>query len=202
MSLNIRNEESGRCVAVLKHRGRYRLELVECQPGFSSQEWLWDSESCAIKSLEAGECLSAAGTYPKHDGVRLRSCHSGEEGGVGQTWSCSKKGHLTLQSARLHLSARHSEEHPTKTKSLYLSKDRGQASQWRTLGNSSVCGESSSGGGLCHKRQHSSIMQPPTFTPYTQPSPHTENMTPLNPGNVFVPASVSTQHWHFFNNTL
>lgn len=186
MSLNIRNEQSSRCVAVVKHRGRYRLELDDCQPGFSSQEWLWDSERCAIKSLEAGECLSAAGTYPKHDGVRLRSCHSGDDGGEGQAWSCSKKGHLTLQGARLHLSVRHSEEHPTKTKSIYLSKDRGPASQWRTLDNSSVCGESSSGGGVCHKRQHSSIMLPPTFTPSPQSSSHAESMTPLNPGIVTV----------------
>ncbi|XP_076125730.1 uncharacterized protein LOC143105593 [Alosa pseudoharengus] len=177
VGLSIRNEQSGKCVAVLKHRGRYRFELVDCQPGSASQEWLWDPESCSIKSLEAGECLS--GTYPKHEGVRLRSCLDGEDGGEGQAWSCSKKGHLTLQGARLHLSERHSQEHPTKTKSIYLSKDRGPASQWRTLSNSSVCGEGS-GGDMCHKR-HNSLLQHPTSTPSTPPSPHTENKTPLNP---------------------
>ncbi|XP_031426316.1 uncharacterized protein LOC116221081 isoform X2 [Clupea harengus] len=179
VGLAIRNEQSGRCVAVLKHRERHRLELVDCQPGSALQEWLWDPESCFIKSLAAGECLSAAGTYPKHDGVRLRSCQDGENGGEGQAWSCSKKGQLTLQGARLHLSERHSQEHPTKIRSIYLSKDRGQASQWRTLSNSSVCGESS-GVSMCVKRQHS-IMHHPTGTPSTPPSSQNENKTPLNP---------------------
>ncbi|XP_062399980.1 uncharacterized protein si:dkey-245n4.2 [Sardina pilchardus] len=178
VGLSIRNEQSGKCIAVLKHRGRYRLELADCQPGFPSQEWLWHPESCSIKSLEAGECLS--GTYPKHEGVRLRTCVDGEDGGESQAWSCSRKGHLTLQGARLHLSERHSQEHPTKTKSIYLSKDRGPASQWRTLSNSSVCGEGS-GGDVCHKRQHNSILEHPTLIPSIPPSSHTENKSLLNP---------------------
>ncbi|KAL2091862.1 hypothetical protein ACEWY4_011660 [Coilia grayii] len=179
VGLSIRNEQSGRCLAALKHRGRHRLELVDCQPDSASQEWLWDPESCSIKSLEADECLSAAGTYPKHDGVRLRSCHDGDDGGDSQAWTCSKKGHLSLQGFRLYMSLRHSQELPTKTKLLHLSQDRGQASQWRTLSNSTVCGEGGGGSGMCLRRVPR-IVQHPTTTPSTLPLSLSENKMPLN----------------------
>ncbi|XP_063050439.1 uncharacterized protein si:dkey-245n4.2 isoform X2 [Engraulis encrasicolus] len=186
VGFNIRNERTGRCLTALKHKGRHRLELADCQPDSDGQQWHWDPESCSIKSLEADECLSAAGTYPKHDGVRLRSCHvddgdgdddddyGGRSRGDTQAWTCSKKGHITLQGNRLYLSVRHNQELPvpTKTKLLHLSKERGQESQWRTLSNSTVCGEGGGGDGgrgMCLRRPPHNIELHPTTTPSMLP---------------------------------
>lgn len=177
VSFSIRNEESGQCLTMFKLRERNRLELADCQSGSASQEWLWDRERCALMSIETEECISAAGTTPKQV-VRLQSCFGREDGGEGQAWSCSKKGHLSLQGSRLHLSSRPGHDQPSKSKSLYLSKDRGPASQWRTLSNSSVCVVG--GSGFCHKRQHSA-QHHPTVAPPTSSQTVNRNKAGVNP---------------------
>ncbi|XP_066568041.1 uncharacterized protein LOC136755389 [Amia ocellicauda] len=136
VGFSMKNEQLGKCVQLWEVKGKGRVTLEECRPGLGIQEWLWHPDTQALTSLRTGECLSAPRTQ-EHEPVRLQSCVAGGGRGAleGQAWGCSKKGHLTLQGKGLHLSAR------LGSTKVFLSRDRGRASKWRTLANHTVCAQ-------------------------------------------------------------
>lgn len=112
--MKIQNKLLGKCLQVQVRR----VSLADCSPYSALQEWRWLPESQALSSQHTGECLTAPGE--QYEGVHLKPCISqGESDKSGttpasvglsseassQTWSCSKKGHLTLIGSGLHLSA-------------------------------------------------------------------------------------------------
>lgn len=176
---SIRNELLGKCVQVLVQDGHpgSRVVLGECIPGSALQEWQWLPERLALSSWLTGECLSGQ----EHDlSVRLHHCDPGNEEGAGaaggevgregQAWACSKKGHLTLQGKGLHLSAPHVS---SKSSKVFLSKERRQASKWRTLGNHTVCGNRAS-----HHHHHRHRSTQTAALPSSTSSPSNTNSQP------------------------
>lgn len=112
--MKIQNKLLGKCLQVQVGR----VSLAYCSPYSALQEWRWLPESQALSSQHTGECLTAPAE--QYEGVHLKPCISQVESdksgaapaSVGlsseassQTWSCSKKGHLTLIGSGLHLSA-------------------------------------------------------------------------------------------------
>ncbi|KAM6964840.1 uncharacterized protein FYW47_007166 [Aplochiton taeniatus] len=155
---SIRNKLLGTCLQVQHwqegHPRGGKVVLGECNPGSALQEWRWLPESQALSNLHTGECLTALRNEKQED-VRLHRCSSGIEAGdveggwVGaefsQAWSCSKKGHLNLQGEGLHLSA------GQESSRVFLSKQHGHASKWRTMGNHTLCSRERTG----YQQQHS-----------------------------------------------
>lgn len=133
----IRNEELRKCVQVNEGQVNSRLTLQECRADSALQEWHWNPETRSLSNPQTGGCLTAP-QIQEHGSVWLQTCSSEEEDREGQTWSCSKKGLLTLHGRSLHLSVRHD------SSKVFLSKDRGKASKWRTLANQTVCEETDS----------------------------------------------------------
>ncbi|KAJ8391666.1 hypothetical protein AAFF_G00086160 [Aldrovandia affinis] len=156
VGFSIRNEQLGKCLQPLEARLGDRLTTEECRPGSALQQWEWRQETRALVSLQTGECLSAP-RVQEHENVQLQPCGVGNKGGGGdgQAWGCSKKGHLTPPGKGLHLSA-----HQDIAK-VFLSRERGRGSKWRTLGNRTICGEP---GGPHH--WHRDVDKPPS-TPST-----------------------------------
>lgn len=104
----IRNKLIGKCLQVQEGVLGGRVSLGECSPYSPVQEWSWLPQSQALSSHHTGECLTAPGE--QYEGVHLQPCiltsESDETAESGsQSWSCSKKGHLTLMGRGLHLSA-------------------------------------------------------------------------------------------------
>ncbi|XP_015217147.2 uncharacterized protein [Lepisosteus oculatus] len=130
VGFSIRNAQLGRCVQMWAAKGRGRVSLEDCAPGSELQLWRWHPDTQMLTSLRTGECLSAP-RLREHEPVRLQPCRAAD--GEGQAWGCSRKGHLTLQGKALHLSAR------LGSAKVFLSRDRGPNSKWRTLGNQSIC---------------------------------------------------------------
>ncbi|XP_058632657.1 uncharacterized protein si:dkey-245n4.2 isoform X2 [Onychostoma macrolepis] len=124
----IRNEELRKCVQVNEGKVSSRLSLQECRADSALQEWHWNPETRSIINQQTGGCLTAH-QIQEHESVWLQACSSEEEDREGQAWSCSKKGLLTLHGKGLHLSVRHD------SSKVFLSKDRGKGSKWRTLAN-------------------------------------------------------------------
>ncbi|XP_005165491.1 uncharacterized protein si:dkey-245n4.2 [Danio rerio] len=135
--LMIRNEELKKCVRVNEDEVSSRLTLQECRADSALQEWLWNPETRSLSNPKTGGCLTAP-QIQEHESVWLQECRSEEKDREGQSWSCSKKGLLTLHGKGLHLSARHD------SSKVFLSKDRGKGSKWRTLANHTVCEETES----------------------------------------------------------
>uniref|UniRef100_A0A8C2HC05 Si:dkey-245n4.2 n=1 Tax=Cyprinus carpio TaxID=7962 RepID=A0A8C2HC05_CYPCA len=133
----IRNEELRKCVQVNEGQVNSRLTLQECRADSALQEWHWNPKTRSLSNPQTGGCLTAP-QIQEHESVWLQTCSSEEEDREGQTWSCSKKGLLTLHGRGLHLSVRHD------SSKVFLSKDRGKASKWRTLANQTVCEETDS----------------------------------------------------------
>ncbi len=133
----IRNEDRRKCVQVNEVQVSSRLSLQECRADSALQEWHWNPETRSISNQQTGGCLTAP-QIQEHESVRLQACSSDEEDREGQAWSCSKKGLLTLHGKGLHLSAHHD------SSKVFLSKDRGKGSKWRTLANQTVCEETDS----------------------------------------------------------
>lgn len=112
--MKIQNKLLGKCLQVQVGR----VSLADCSPYSALQEWRWLPQSQALSSQHTGECLTASGE--QYEGVHLKPCNSQAESdksgaalasvdlsseASSQTWSCSKKGHLTLIRSGLHLSA-------------------------------------------------------------------------------------------------
>lgn len=109
-AVKIQNKLLGKCLQVQTGR----VSLAECTPHSAIQEWNWFPEHQALMSQQNGECLTAPAE--QYEGVRSQPCifqagtdadgAAEEAGGLeSQMWSCSKKGHFTLISSGLHLSA-------------------------------------------------------------------------------------------------
>lgn len=109
-AMKVQNKLLGKCLQ--SHTGR--VSLAECNPHSVGQEWSWFPDQQALVSQQNEECLTAPGG--QYEGVQLKPCvfRAGAEtngaaeeteGLESQMWSCSKKGHLTLISSGLHLSA-------------------------------------------------------------------------------------------------
>ncbi|XP_029573713.1 uncharacterized protein LOC115164928 isoform X1 [Salmo trutta] len=206
---SIRNELLGKCVQVLVQDGHpgSRVVLQECIPGSALQEWQWLPERLALSSRLTGECLSGQ----EHDlSVSLHHCGPGNEEGAGaaggevgregQAWACSKKGHLTLQGKGLHLSARHVS---SKSSKVFLSKERRQASKWRTLGNHTVCGNRAS---HHHHHRHRST-QTAALPPSTSTPSNTNSQPQSIPGDDVVAPNTTgmdrgTEHSHLVESTM
>ncbi|RXN16219.1 hypothetical protein ROHU_004170 [Labeo rohita] len=135
--LMIRNEELRKCLQVSEDQVSSRLTLQECRADSALQEWHWNPETRSLSNPRTGGCLTAP-QIQEHESVWLQACSSEEMDREGQTWSCSKKGLLTLHGKGLHLSARHD------SSKVFLSKERGKGSKWRTLTNQTVCEETDS----------------------------------------------------------
>nr|XP_055056029.1 uncharacterized protein si:dkey-245n4.2 isoform X1 [Misgurnus anguillicaudatus] len=133
----IKNEELRKCIEVTEEQVGGRLTLQECRGDFARQEWHWNPVTRTLSNPQTGDCVTAP-QIQDHEVVWLQACRSEEEDGEGQTWSCSKKGLLTLHGKGLHLSARHD------SSKLFLSKDRKKGSRWKTLANQTVCEEGNS----------------------------------------------------------
>ncbi|KAG7489404.1 hypothetical protein JOB18_011376 [Solea senegalensis] len=146
LGFKIQNKHVGKCLQVQEGTWGGRVSLGECSPYSPMQEWLWIPESQALSSHHTGECLTAP--EGEYEGVHLQPCMfkmdsdetgdrvaavdvDSEEG--RQTWSCSKKGLLTLTGRGLHLSAS-----PQSTL-VFVSRDHKQGSRWRTLDNQTLC---------------------------------------------------------------
>ncbi|XP_035513672.1 uncharacterized protein LOC118325193 isoform X2 [Morone saxatilis] len=142
--LKIQNKLLGKCLQVQEGGGR--VSLADCSPYSTLQEWRWLSGSQALSSHHTGECLTAP--REQYEGVHLQPCifstESDKNGAevaavdIGreassQTWSCSKKGHLTLIGRGLHLSA------TQESTLVFLSREHKQGSRWRTLDNQTLC---------------------------------------------------------------
>ncbi|XP_076585980.1 uncharacterized protein LOC143320335 [Chaetodon auriga] len=144
--LQIQNKLLGKCLQVQEGSFGGRVSLADCSPYSALQEWRWLPESQALSSQRTGECLTAP--REEYEGVHLQPCifraesgkteaegaavDTGREAGR-QTWSCSKKGHLTLMGRGLHLSARQ------ESTLVFLSREHKQGSRWRTLDNQTLC---------------------------------------------------------------
>ncbi|KAK5871327.1 hypothetical protein PBY51_004213 [Eleginops maclovinus] len=145
--LKIQNKLLSKCLQVQEGSSGGRVSLGECSPSSALQEWRWLPESQALSNHHTGECLTAPGE--QYEGVSLQLCVLHAEGGktstgqevedIGrvasrQSWSCSKKGHLTLMGRGLHLSARQ------ESTLVFLSREHKQTgSRWRTLDNQTLC---------------------------------------------------------------
>ncbi|XP_028852523.1 uncharacterized protein LOC114799814 [Denticeps clupeoides] len=154
--LILRNEQLWKCVGVKRDQSQAAVMLRDCQPGYAHQEWEWHPESGSLSSMLNGECLSAPGGQ-EHEAVQLHICQDRSE---GQMWSCSKKGHLTLRGTGLHLSARPDSHR------IFLSRDRGRASKWRTLDNDTVCSNAGSGDSKQHRPQQPHLTTIQTHTTF------------------------------------
>lgn len=105
--LKIRNRLLGKCLQAQEGTTGGQVSLGECNPYSPVQEWQWLPKGQALTSLHTGECLTAP--REEYEGVVLQPCifkdGAGERETAGQTWTCTKKGLITLIENRLHLSA-------------------------------------------------------------------------------------------------
>ncbi|XP_051518067.1 uncharacterized protein LOC127420106 [Myxocyprinus asiaticus] len=170
--LRIRNEELRKCVQVNEVQVNSWLTLQECREDSVLQEWKWNPETRSLSNPHTGECLTAP-QIQEHESVWLQACRSEEEDCEGQTWSCSKKSLLTLHGKGLHLSAQHN------SSKVFLSKDRGKGSKWRTLANQTVCEDTDS----IHHGQN--VLQ--------------ESQQTLSAGPRII---TKIHYWHFWSNGL
>ncbi|XP_033861662.3 uncharacterized protein LOC117403565 [Acipenser ruthenus] len=147
LSFGIRNDHLGKCIQLIPGKGR--VALAECNPESELQKWDWQASSQSLISLKTKECLTAA-RAKEHEMVRLQVCREGEN----QGWSCSKKGHLTLQGQGLHLSTKQG------SSKVFLSKERGKTSKWRTMHNGTMCAEAAKPPTWKHEGPTERVQQP------------------------------------------
>ncbi|MGH0170598.1 UNVERIFIED_CONTAM: hypothetical protein FKN15_059706 [Acipenser sinensis] len=147
LSFGIRNDHLGKCIQLIPGKGR--VALAECSPESELQKWDWKASSQSLISLKTKECLTAA-RVKEHEMVRLQVCREG----ANQGWSCSKKGHLTLQGQGLHLSTKQG------SSKVFLSKERGKTSKWRTMHNGTVCAEAAKPPTWKHEGPTERVQQP------------------------------------------
>ncbi|CAL8346770.1 unnamed protein product [Lota lota] len=150
-SFMIRNKLLGKCLQAQVGRPHGRVSTVDCSPNNPLQEWRWHVGSQALVNDHTGQCVTAPAE--QYEGVHLQPCvdrPEGENAGLGdaeedagvmknkhnQAWTCSRRGHLTLQGKGVHLIA-------TKDSTLvFLSKEQKQhGNRWLTLDNQTVCSE-------------------------------------------------------------
>ncbi|XP_072289897.1 uncharacterized protein [Eucyclogobius newberryi] len=137
LSVRVKNKLLGKC---LQGESDGRVSLGDCSLHESSQLWRWLQENSGLQSQYTALCLTAPAEL--YEGVQLQPCVFSEPSGeyqedvmVRQSWSCSKKGHLTLSGKGLHLSAMQ------ESTLVFVSREHKQGSRWRALDNQTLCEE-------------------------------------------------------------
>ncbi|KAK7933733.1 hypothetical protein WMY93_004629 [Mugilogobius chulae] len=147
-SFRIKNKLVGKC---LQGESDGRVSLGDCSVHDPSQLWRWlqKKDNHALQSQYTALCLTAP--TEQYEGVHLQPCVfsdlSGDEEELisRQSWSCSKKGHLTLSGKMLHLSA------IQESSLVFVSREHKQGSRWKPLDNQTLCEERVS---MHHREQH------------------------------------------------
>lgn len=122
----IRNTRLEKCIRASQDTNS--LSLASCKEHSQQQRWGWDPATGTIVSLHAGRCLSAH--RMRHNAlVKLEPCGDWER----QAWSCSRKGHLTLQSLGFHLGTKEGGH------KVFVSREKDKFSRWKTLADETVC---------------------------------------------------------------
>lgn len=116
--------------------------MGDCSTHESTQEWRWLPENHALQSQHTGECLTAP--REQYEGVHLQPCILSDRTGAdvdvqretsSQSWSCSKKGHLTLTGKGVHITV------TQESTLVFLSREHKQGSRWKALDNQTLCEE-------------------------------------------------------------
>ncbi|KFU86760.1 hypothetical protein M959_06760, partial [Chaetura pelagica] len=123
----IRNSRLEKCIRVSHHETN-SISLGNCKARSQMQQWSWDPTTRTIVSLQTKRCLTAHETR-EFALVKLEPCGDWER----QAWTCSKKGHLTLQSLGVHLSTKEGDL------KVFVSREKGKFSKWKTLADETVC---------------------------------------------------------------
>ncbi|KAM8985521.1 uncharacterized protein PRD47_000793 isoform 1-T1 [Ara ararauna] len=123
----IKNTQLEKCICVSRHKPN-SINLTDCNEQSQQQQWSWEINTGTLVSLQTKQCLSAHKTR-EHALVKLEPCGDWER----QVWSCSKKGHLTLQSMRFHLSTNEGGH------KVFVSRKKDKFSRWKTLAEETVC---------------------------------------------------------------
>ncbi|KFO73861.1 hypothetical protein N303_11183, partial [Cuculus canorus] len=123
----IRNTRLEKCIRISHHKTN-SISLTNCKEHSLQQQWSWDPTTRTIISLQTKQCLSAHKTL-EYTLVTLEPCGDWER----QAWSCSKKGHLTLQSLRFHLSTKDGGQ------KVFVSREKDKFSRWKTLADETIC---------------------------------------------------------------
>ncbi|KFW06616.1 hypothetical protein N326_13006, partial [Eurypyga helias] len=123
----IRNTWLEKCIHVSHHEPN-GISLTDCKVHSQQQRWGWDPTTSTIVSLQTQQCLSAHKTR-EYAVVKLEPCGDWER----QAWSCSKKGHLTLQSLGFHLSTKEGGH------KVFVSRKKDKFSRWKTLVDETIC---------------------------------------------------------------
>nr|XP_030113699.3 uncharacterized protein LOC105760850 isoform X1 [Taeniopygia guttata] len=122
----IKNTRLEKCIRA--SRETHSISLASCKEHSQQQRWAWDPDSGTIISLHTKHCLSA---HRMHQDtlVKLEPCADRER----QAWSCSKKGHLTLQSLGFHLGTKEGGH------KVFVSREKDKFSRWKTLADETIC---------------------------------------------------------------
>ncbi|KAM6227457.1 uncharacterized protein M6G45_017328 isoform 2-T2 [Spheniscus humboldti] len=123
----IRNSRLEKCIHTSHHETN-SISLTDCKVHSQKQQWSWDPATRTIVSLKTKQCLSAH-KMREYAPVKLEPCGDWEH----QAWSCSKKGHLTLQSLGFHLSAKEGGH------KVFVSREKDKFSRWKTLADETIC---------------------------------------------------------------
>ncbi|KAK9408743.1 hypothetical protein NXF25_007517 [Crotalus adamanteus] len=126
-SFLIQNVRLQKCIHASPHKAE-RVGLSDCKAHFPQHQWSWDGAALALVNQHTRECL-AVSNAEELAVAQLDPCGEGSL----QRWSCSKKGHLTLQGHGLHLSTKLGGHH------TFLSREKDRFSKWRTGTASIVC---------------------------------------------------------------
>ncbi|XP_065716194.1 uncharacterized protein [Patagioenas fasciata] len=124
---HIRNTRLEKCIHVSHHETN-GISLTDCKAQSPQQKWSWDPTTKTIISLQTKQCLSAHKTR-EYALVKLEPCGDWER----QSWSCSKKGHLTLQSLGFRLSTKEGGH------KVFVSREKDKLSRWKTLEDETIC---------------------------------------------------------------
>ncbi|KFO66119.1 hypothetical protein N302_02677, partial [Corvus brachyrhynchos] len=120
----IRNTRLEKCIRASHETNS--IGLASCKEHSQQQQWGWDPDSGTIVSLHTQWCLSAHRTR-EYALVKLEPCGDWKR----QAWSCSKKGHLTLQSLGFHLGTKEGGH------KVFVSREK--ESRWKTLADETIC---------------------------------------------------------------
>ncbi|KAL7985710.1 hypothetical protein Chor_013642 [Crotalus horridus] len=119
-SFLIQNVRLQKCIHASPHKAE-QVGLSDCKARSPQHQWSWDGAALALVNQHTRECL-AVSNAEELAVAQLDPCGEGSL----QRWSCSKKGHLTLQGHGLHLSTKLGGHH------TFLSREKDRFSKWRT----------------------------------------------------------------------
>ncbi|ETE56012.1 Macrophage mannose receptor 1, partial [Ophiophagus hannah] len=128
-SFLIQNVRLQKCIHASTPNKAERVRLSECKAHSPEHQWSWDGTASAVVNQHTRECL----TVSNMEELAIAQLAPCKEEGALQAWSCSKKGHLTLQGHGLHLSAKPGGH------SAFLSWEKDRFSKWKTGTGSNIC---------------------------------------------------------------